>query len=340
MSIKETPITVIGAGAWGTALALLLARNGNPVRLWGNDAEQITALQTDGENRFYLPGFSFPDNLHVIADLKDSLLDVRDVLMIVPSHAFRPALESVKSQVSNDVRIAWGTKGIDPDTRQLLHEVIFDLFSKETPIAALSGPSFAKEVAAEKPTAVSLAGNDLHFIEDLIERLHNPRFRVYQNKDLIGVQLCGTLKNIMAIGVGVSDGLELGANARSALITRGLVEMGRLCDVMGAQASTLLSLAGVGDLVLTCTDNQSRNRRFGILVGQGKDLKTAEQAVGGAVEGLHNTKQVYELAKSKRVEMPITEQVYAILYQGAKPEVVVSRLLARAPKWESDISTM
>jgi len=335
MSKIDSPITVIGAGAWGTALALLLARNGNTVRLWGNDPAQLADLQTDRENRHYLPGFPFPENLHVVSDLKESLEGVRDILIVVPSHAFRDVLEEIKPYVK-EPRIAWGTKGLDPSTRQFFHQVIFDVFSKDMPVAALSGPSFAAEVAAEKPTAVSLAGSDLSFIEDLIERLHNKRFRVYQNSDLIGLQLCGTLKNIMAIAVGVSDGLDLGANARSAIITRGLVEMGRLCDVMGAQPSTLLSLAGVGDLVLTCTDNQSRNRRFGMAIGKGADIKTAEKEIGQAVEGLHNTKQVYELAKSHGIEMPITEQIYAVLHKGATPKSVVANLLSRTPKWEDE----
>ncbi len=334
-SIFDSPITVIGAGAWGTALALLLARNGNAVRLWGNNVAEIAELQADRENRRYLPGFSFPQNLHVLSDLEESLVDVRDILIVVPSYAFRHVLEAVQPHVK-EVRIAWGTKGIDPNTRDFLHQVVFDTFSKDTPIAALSGPSFAKEVAAEKPTAVSLAGNDLAFIEDLIERLHNKYFRVYQNTDLIGLQLCGTLKNIMAIAVGVSDGLALGANARSAIITRGLAEMGKLGDAMGAQASTLLSLAGVGDLVLTCTDNQSRNRRFGIAIGKGADPESAEKEIGQAVEGFHNVVQIYELAQSQGVEMPITEQVYAILHQGAKPESAVAQLLSRTPKWEDE----
>lgn len=335
MTIKDSPITVIGAGAWGTALALLLARNGNPVRIWSNNSAQMAELQADRENRRYLPGFTFPKNLQVFSDLEKSLADIQDILIVVPSNAFRTTLEAIKPFVK-DVRIAWGTKGIDPSTRHFFHQVVFDIISEDTPIAALSGPSFAKEVAAEKPTAVSLAGNDLTFIEDLIERFHNKRFRVYQNSDLIGLQLCGTLKNIMAIAVGISDGLGLGANARSAIITRGLVEMGRLCDVMGAQAGTLLSLAGVGDLVLTCTDNQSRNRRFGIAIGQSADIKAAEKEIGQAVEGLLNTKQVYELAKSHGVEMPITEQIYAILHKGAKPELAVAKLLSRAPKWEDE----
>ena len=335
MSIKDTPITVIGAGAWGTALALLLARNKNHVRLWGNDVAQMTTLQQDRENRQCLPGLSFPDNLQIISDLEEALRDVQDIFIVVPSNAFRSVVETIKTHVKNP-RIAWGTKGLDPNTRQFFHEVVFESFSTKTPIAVLSGPSFAKEVADGKPTAVSLAGNDLVFIEDLIERLHNAHFRVYQNTDLIGLQLCGTVKNIMAIAVGIADGLELGANTRAAIITRGLVEIGRLCDAMGAQPNTLLSLAGVGDLVLTCTDNQSRNRRFGLLVGKGKDLKTAEKEIGQAVEGLHNVKQVYELARSHGIEMPITEQIYAILHQNAEPKEVVTQLLSRAPKWEDE----
>ena len=333
MSIKEKPIVVIGAGSWGTALALLLARNGNVVRLWGNTPEQQQEMMDGRENVRFLPGFPFPEPLVVCETLQAALVDVQDILVVVPSNAFRVVIQQLVTLIKNP-RIAWGTKGLDPSTQKVLHQVVCEIFSEKTPVAVLAGPSFAKEVAEEKPTAVSLAGNHAEFVNDLIERFHNPYFRVYQNNDMLGLELCGAMKNVLAIAVGISDGLTLGANTRAALITRGLVEMGRLCDAMGADKNTLFSLAGVGDLVLTCTDDQSRNRRFGKAIGQGDDCKIAEKNIGQAVEGLHNVEQVHQLAKRHCVDMPITHSVFRILFQSADPQTVVSELLARSPKVE------
>lgn len=329
MSIKAKPITVIGAGAWGTALALLLARNGNPVRLWGHNPTQLLDMEKTKENRRYLPSFGFPENLHVIQDLSQSLEGVEDILVVVPSHAFRDMLQEI-AKYSQNPRIAWGTKGLDPATHNLLHLVAQEIFSTATPMAVLSGPSFAKEVAEQKPTAVSLAGTDQRFIDDMIERLRDENFRVYQNFDLLGVELCGTLKNILAIAVGVVDGLGLGANARAAVITRGLAELGRLCEAMGADRQTLLSLSGIGDIVLTCTDDQSRNRRFGKAIGAGKSIPDAQKEINQSIEGLHNVKQVVCLAGDFEIDMPITKQVYRILFEKVKPEQAVRELLARA----------
>jgi glycerol-3-phosphate dehydrogenase (NAD(P)+) len=333
MSMMTQPIAVIGAGAWGTALALLLASNGNAVRLWGNEPAHQQKMIVDRENHRYLPGFVFPDNLQVMMTLSEALDGVKDILVVVPSHAFRQVVQEIKTYVE-EPRLAWGTKGLDPDHQQLLHRVVAEIFSEQTPIAVLSGPSFAKEVAAGKPTAVSLAGNDAAFSHDMIKRFHNPNFRVYENSDLVGLQLCGTLKNILAIAVGIADGMELGANTRAALMTRGLVEMQRLCQVMGAQQETLMSLAGIGDLVLTCTDDQSRNRRFGKAIGQGKSCEAAEKQIGQAVEGLHNVKQVEALAAQYRVEMPITHQVHQILFASLDPKVAMMALLSRPVKTE------
>jgi len=327
------PIAVIGAGAWGTALALLLARNGNTVRLWGHNLEYQREMASQNENARFLPGFYFPETLQVVSTLSAAIKDIQDILIVVPSYGFRSVINNLVPLVKKP-RIVWGTKGLDPSTHHLLHQVVFEFFSDKTPIAVLSGPSFAKEVAEAKPTAVSLVGNDPVFREDLMARLHNQYFRIYQNTDLVGLQLCGVLKNILAIAVGIADGLDLGANTQAALVTRGLVEMGRLCDAMGAQRNTLMSLAGVGDLILTCMNNQSRNRRFGQAIGQGYEIKVAEQKIGQAVEGLHNVKQVYELAQRHGIEMPITDCVYRILFKSLDPQTVVSELLSRAPKAE------
>lgn len=335
MSILSMPIAVIGAGSWGTALAILLARNGNvDVRIWSNETDQIELMQARCVNEKYLPGISFPDAVHPYSELQANLNGVRDILVAVPSHAFRYVLEEIKTLVSDDVRVVWGTKGLDPETRQLLHAVVAEIFHKETPVAVLAGPSFAKEVAEGKPTAVSLSGNQQIFMDDLVERLHGGRFRVYINPDMIGVQLCGAIKNVLAVAVGISDGLQLGANTRCALITRGLAEMSNLCVALGGKRETLLSLAGVGDLVLTCTGDQSRNRRFGLAIGRGISVEQATQEIGQAIEGLNNTRQVCALAKQYQVEVPIAEQVNNVLHHGHSPQDVLVELLERAPKWE------
>ncbi len=327
-------ITVLGAGSWGTAIACVFARNGYPVKLWGHDALQMQAMIKTRENTRYLPGYCFPTLLEPVVDFSEAVSHVQDIFIVVPSTAFLEILTQLKTYGTH-YRIAWGTKGLDPDTHALFSTTVETVFSQNTPLAILSGPSFAKEVMQEKPTAVSLSGNDPIFLQDLVNQLHSKTFRVYLNQDFLGVQLCGALKNVLAIAVGIADGLALGANTRSALITRGLAEMGRLCVALGGQLSTLMSLAGVGDLVLTCTDNQSRNRRFGLALGQGFTVEEAKQQIGQAVEGLDNAKEVYQLAADYQLEMPITEQVYQILYANAKPSAALEALLLRESKLES-----
>lgn len=327
-------IAVIGAGSWGTALALLLARNGIPTRLWGNEPDQQSIMQQQRRNARYLPDHPFPDCLTVPTTLPEAVAEVRDICLVVPSHAFRAVCEELRPLVADDVRLVWGTKGLDPKKKCVLSEVVAEVFGSQQAMAVLAGPSFAKEVADQKPTAVSMAGNDAAFVQNCVDYFHSDRFRIYVNQDLVGVQLCGALKNILAIAVGIADGLQLGANTRSALITRGLAEMARFNEALGGDRLTLMSLAGVGDLVLTATDDQSRNRRFGLAIGQGHRLADAKQAIGQEIEGATNTRQVFQLAQELQVDMPITRQVYAILHQGASPQQVVAELLERAPKQE------
>lgn len=317
MSNISSPIAVIGAGVWGSALATLLARNGNHVKIWG-----IVPPQFDHH----------PDNIDVCDNLESCLKDVNDILIVVPSHAFRQVLQEIK-MLNTKPNIVWATKGLDPETCQLLHEVVEEILPG-IHYAVISGPSFAKEVANDIPTAVSVAGNNTEFVNDVVERFHNHHFRVYVNDDLKGIQLCGAVKNVLAIAVGMADGLKFGANTRAALITRGLAEMSRLCEAVGADPRTLMSLAGVGDLVLTCTDNQSRNRRFGLLMGEGCSVEDAKNKIGQAVEGLDNVSQVYRLAQQYELQMPITEQVNNILYKGCDAKVAVQELLERSPKSE------
>lgn len=334
MSVKQSPISVLGAGAWGTALALLLLRNGNAVKLWSYDPEQFALMRAERANPEFLPGFSLPKELQIENDLALALQDTRDVLLAVPSHVFTNVLFQIKACRQHELRIVWGTKGLDATSGRLLHEMVAEVLGATTPAAVLSGPSFAHELAAGLPTAVSLSGNQPDFCRDLISRFHGDNLRVYENPDLIGVQLCGVVKNILAIAVGIADGLELGANTRCALITRGLAEMSRLNAALGGKSSTLMSLAGVGDLVLTCTDNQSRNRRFGLLIGQGVSPQQAVLNIGKVIEGLSNTERVRDLARRFLIDMPITEEIHKILYHGHAPREVVASLLKREAKAE------
>ncbi len=328
MSILEEPIAVLGPGAWGTALALQLAGNGQPVRLWGNDVKQIDDMLSTGANEAFLPGHVFPDNLQVCKELATALSDVRDVLIVVPSQAFRSVLTSIKPMLGEQGRLLWATKGLDRETGDFLHQLIAEEFGESYPIAVLSGPSFAKEVADGLPTAVNLATNNGQFARDLIKRFSSEHFRLREVNDFIGVQLGGVLKNVLAIASGISDGLGFGANARSALITCGLSEMGALVEVLGGDSSTLMDLAGLGDLVLTCTDDQSRNRRFGLAIGGGASIEQAQEQIGFVVEGLGNVKQLYELAEREGVKVPIVAQVYAIIYQNVAPREALERVFS------------
>lgn len=325
-------ITVLGAGSWGTALALVLARNGQKVRLWSREKDHVDKMRGQRVNNRYLPNYPFPKTLYVFDNLASSLDNVSDILIVVPSFAFQEVVIRIKPYINSNARIAWGTKGL-ATTGYLLHQVV-EMELGHLTMAAISGPSLAAEVVANLPTAIAVASNKAEFSKDLIKRLHSPCFRVYQNDDMIGVELCGGVKNILAIATGICDGLGLGANSRAALITRGLAEMGRLVYAMGGKQATLVGLAGLGDLVLTCTDNQSRNRQFGLALGKGVDPKTAEQAIGRAIEGLYNTAQVYKLAKKHAVEMPVTYQVYRILHENLDPHQAVRELLERSPKTE------
>ena len=325
-------ITVLGAGSWGTALALVLARNGQKVRLWSRDKDHVDRMRGQRVNNLYLPNYPFPKTLYVFDNLESSLDNVIDILIVVPSFAFQEVVIQIKPYISSNTRIAWATKGLAA-TGYLLHQVV-EMELGHLAMAAISGPSLAAEVVANLPTAITVASNKTEFSRDLVKRLHSPCFRVYQNDDIIGVELCGSVKNILAIATGIGDGLGLGANARAALITRGLAEMGRLVYAMGGKQTTLVGLAGLGDLVLTCTDNQSRNHQFGLALGKGINLKTAEQAIGQAIEGLYNTAQVYKLAKKHAVEMPVIYQVYRILHENLDPLQAVRELLERSPKTE------
>ncbi|WP_456296376.1 NAD(P)H-dependent glycerol-3-phosphate dehydrogenase [Vibrio sp. AK197] len=333
---KEIAMTVIGAGSYGTSLAISLARNGANVVLWGHEPEHMARLQADRENQAFLPGVSFPESLIIEADIERAVSASRDLLVVVPSHVFGLVLTSLKPYLHANSRLCWATKGLEPETGRLLQDVAHDVLGEQYSLAVLSGPTFAKELAVGMPTAISVASPDDEFVRDLQEKIHcSKTFRVYANKDFTGMQLGGAVKNVIAIGAGISDGIGFGANARTALITRGLAEMTRLGVTLGAQPDTFMGMAGLGDLVLTCTDNQSRNRRFGLALGQGKDVDTAQDDIGQVVEGYRNTKEVWMLAQRKGVEMPIVEQIYQVLYQGKDAKMAAQDLLARDKKTEN-----
>ncbi len=268
------------------------------------------------------------------SDLATALAASRNILVVVPSHVFSDVLRQIKPLMRPDARLVWATKGPEAETGRLLQDVAREALGDQIPLAVISGPTFAKELAAGLPTAISLASTDETFADDLQQLLHcGKSFRVYINADFIGVQLGGAVKNVIAIGAGMSDGIGFGANARTALITRGLTEMSRLGAALGADPATFMGMAGLGDLVLTCTDNQSRNRRFGMMLGGAWTLK-ARRIRLAVVEGYRNTKEVRELAHRFGVEMPITEEIYQVLYCGKNAREAALTLLGRARKEE------
>ncbi len=327
-------IGIVGAGSWGTALAILLARNGCDARLWSVDRSELDPLPKDRENKRFLPGCPFPDGLKVEFELDRLLADCDDLLVVVPSHGFRATLALIAARKPKQLRLAWATKGFEQESGKLLHEVAKEVLGG-VPLAVLSGPTFAKEVAKGMPTAVTIASNDRAFAADLARMVASPVFRAYTSDDLTGVEVGGTVKNIIAIGTGISDGLGFGANARAALITRGLTEITRLGLKLGAKPETFQGLTGLGDLVLTCTDDQSRNLRTGLGLASGKTLKQVQADIGQVVEGVYAAEAVHVLAKKLGVEMPICEQLYRILHQGQNPRSAVEALMGRSLKSEN-----
>ena len=332
---EKIAIAVLGAGSYGSALAVSLARNGHNTLIWGHELEHIEQLQSDRENKAFLPGVAFPERLHPEGDLAKCLAATDTILLVVPSHVFGLVLSQVKPLLRPEHRIAWATKGLEAETGRLLQEVARDIVGEDYPLAMISGPTFAMEVAKGLPTAIAAAGTDDDFTQHIADLFHNQsNFRAYISEDFTAVQLGGAVKNVIAIGAGLADGLGFGANARTALITRGLVELTRLGVSLGATESSFMGMAGLGDLVLTCTDNQSRNRRFGLALGQGKGIDEAQVEIGQVVEGYRNTEEVYNLAKRMNIEMPICEQIYYVLYEGKAVKEAAMDLLSRSKKGE------
>lgn len=321
-------IAILGGGSWGTAVAIHLARQ-HKVLLWGRG--EIKDMIQNRVNEKYLPGIKFPKNLEPTHDFDKCIIEAQHIIIGVPSHAFKEVLDKLPENIQS---LSWITKGIDYQSNQLLSVLVKEKYGENFPIAIISGPSFAKEVARFLPTLLVVASENKEFADRIRNLFHFDNIRVYLTDDIIGVQICGAVKNVLAIACGISDGLDYGANARAALITRGLAEMSRLGVAMGAKADTFMGLAGVGDLVLTCTDNQSRNRRFGLLLGQGTDIKTAIQHIGQVVEGQFNAKQVTTFASQYNVDMPISQTVHNLLLNKFDPREAADALFQRPPTEE------
>lgn len=329
-------ITVIGAGSYGTALAIAIARNGYKVFLWGRNLKKQKKIQFDKCHSFSLPKVTFPKTLIILNKISDAINFSSDFLIVVPSNTFSDVLYKIKPFLTKSSRIVWATKGLEKNTGRLLHDVAREILGDNIPLAVIAGPSFAKELAIGLPTAITLSATKKSFAQDLQQLLHHDKnLRVYNNSDFIGVQIGGAVKNVIAIGAGISDGIGFGANARTALITRGLTEMTRLGIALGANVTTFMGMAGLGDLILSCTDNQSRNRRFGILLGQGIQVQKAQNFIGQIVEGYNNTKEVKKLSDKYNVEMPITDQVYQVLYCNKNAYKAALTLLKREKKNET-----
>ena len=327
-------VAVYGAGSWGTALALQLARNGIDVLLWDFNPEHIALYEKERQNTLYLPDIPFPDNLHGTDSIEAMMAHSDDQLIVIPSHGFRDLLKNIKPYLTSSHAIFWATKGLEVGTGKLLHEVLIEELGEEIPYGLVSGPTFALEVAKGLPSAMTAAASTPELAERIASAFQGGNYRVYTSNDVLGVELGGAVKNVLAIAAGISDGLGFGANARAAIITRGLAEIMRLAESMGADHDTIMGLSGVGDLVLTCTDNQSRNRRLGLALGQGKNVDEAIAEIGQAVEGAKSSHCIGLLAERAGVEMPICEHVHKVIYAGLSPKDAVKALLGRELKAE------
>ena len=327
-------VAVLGAGSWGTALAALMARHGHSVVLWGRDAQAVDAIDRKHENPRYLPGIALPDTLRATSDFAASLQGADLVLVVVPSHAFTETLRLLAPLRPAAAGVAWATKGFEPGSGRFLHEVAEDILGPQVPLAVVTGPSFAKEVALGLPTAVTVHGQDPEFAQRVADVLHGPAFRAYTGDDMVGAELGGAMKNVLAVATGVADGMQLGLNARAGLITRGLNEMLRLSAAIGARPETLMGLAGLGDLVLTCTGDLSRNRRLGLALGRGQSLADAVREIGQVVESVQTADEVMRQAGRHGIELPISSAVRDVLHGDLTPAEGLQQLLAREQKPE------
>lgn len=326
-------IAVMGAGAWGTALAMSFAEK-HSVTLWAQTASQITTMQAEGENRRYLAGYRFPSQLTLSADLAASISDADLVLIVTPTAGLRPSLKAIAS-LGSKAAVIWACKGLEADTQLLAHDVAAQFLTDDTPRGMLTGPSFAQEVAAGLPAAVTLASTDDAFASQMATDLNSSKLRIYSSNDLIGAEIGGAVKNIMAIAAGVGDGLKLGHNARAALLTRGLAEITRFGVALGARPETFMGLSGLGDLILTCTGDLSRNRKVGLLLAEGKPLAEIIQNLGHVAEGVNTAQAVQQQALRLGVDMPITAAVCRMLFEGLPAPEAIAGLMGRGVKKEA-----
>lgn len=334
MNAPRFPISVLGAGSWGTALAILLARHHFPTVLWGRDSDQIAALGRERQNRRYLPGIDLPASLRATSDLAEAVACAELLLVVTPSHAFTQTLQDLAPHRRSGTGLAWATKGFEPGSGRFLHEVAADILGPQVPLAVVTGPSFAREVALGLPTAITVHSDHEDFARRVAEALHGPAFRAYTGNDMLGAELGGAMKNVLAVATGIADGMALGLNARAGLITRGLNEMLRLNVALGGRAETLMGLAGLGDLVLTCTGDLSRNRRLGLALGRGQTLADAVAEIGQVVESVDTVDEVMRLANRHGIELPISELVQRVLHEQITPAEGLKIILAREQKPE------
>jgi glycerol-3-phosphate dehydrogenase (NAD(P)+) len=312
----------------------LLARHGYPTVLWGRDPIQVAAIADRHENPRYLPGVALPDSLHASTDLGACVRGAELVLVVTPSHAFNETLHALAPHRRAGAGVAWATKGFEPGSGRFLHEVAAEILGEGVPLAVVTGPSFAKEVAQGLPTAVTVHSDDEHFAQLVAEALHGPAFRAYTGSDMLGAELGGAMKNVLAVATGIADGMQLGLNARAGLITRGLNEMLRLNVALGGRAETLMGLAGLGDLVLTCTGDLSRNRRLGLALGGGESIAGAVARIGQVVESVQTVDEVMRLADRHGIELPISSLVQKVLHEDITPREGLKIILAREQKPE------
>lgn len=331
MDMKK--IAVIGAGSWGTALAITLSNKGHEVKIWDVNKQHLQELRTNRENVKYLPGIKFNDNLQPVDTVEEAINDVRMVLFSAPAQHFRSALDNALPYISQDMIVVNVAKGIEQKTLKRMSEIAHDKMANMKYVT-LSGPSHAEEVGLGMPTTVVVASSDIKLAEYVQDIFMTDKFRVYTSADVIGVELGGALKNIIALGAGISDGMGYGDNAKAAMMTRGIAEIARLGVKLGADVHTFSGLTGIGDLIVTCTSMHSRNRRCGIMIGEGMSPKEATGEVGMVVEGMFTTEAAYELAKREGVEMPITEGIYAVINNKIDARDAVNQLMTRDRKSE------
>ncbi|KZE66259.1 glycerol-3-phosphate dehydrogenase [Fictibacillus phosphorivorans] len=336
-------VAVLGAGSWGTALAIVLADNGHDVRLWGRREEQVVEINKEHRNEKYLPGIVLPENIQATTQLEECIKDADTIVLVTPTKAMRDVLNLLKNKLVSPVTIVHASKGIEPGTYKRITEIIEEELPESVleSVVVLSGPSHAEEVSLRQPTTVTVSSANMKAAEKVQDLFINQNFRVYTNPDVIGVELGGALKNIIALGAGLSDGLGYGDNAKAALITRGLAEIARLGTHMGANPLTFSGLTGIGDLIVTCTSVHSRNWRAGNMLGKGMKLEDVLENMGMVVEGVRTTQAAYELSKREEVEMPITQVLYDVLFNGKGAKQAVDDLMQRTRTHEvEDVSSL